>query len=195
MCGIGFVIWHGLQYLEEMLKLTKFEVVDSKITLVSKLVASIQSRGPDAMQNVSVSESKVEMTFVASLLALRGTKPVLQPLVKGKHYLLWNGEIFGGRFFDVVQKNDLNDGAFLLEKLVETKTVGEALKVISQVKGPYSFVYANVRFWIECNVFCRWKRSLFCLEEILLEEEACCILEIQIVLYCPMLHLILVANV
>ena len=79
--------------------------INKDAELISRLEAVISKRGPDATNHVTVPilNNNIFATFIGSLLALRGTSPTIQPLVLNEtHYLLWNGEIFGGDLYEKV---------------------------------------------------------------------------------------------
>ena len=119
------------------------------------LIRAIRNRGPDYQhQLVFDLENHRKLILASSVLYIRQQTP--QPLI-GKGILLWNGEIFGGIQIQEAQ----NDGQVLLDGLDATKTSIELLKLISKIKGPFSFVYYQQEtkvLWFGKDVFGR--RSL-----------------------------------
>ena len=77
------------------------------------------------------------------VLHLRGDK-VIQPTETNGNLLLFNGEIFGGEFYNQLGMG--NDTEFLSKLLNEEQSHEGILKIISGIHGPFAFVY--------------WKKSL-----------------------------------
>jgi asparagine synthetase B (glutamine-hydrolysing) len=77
------------------------------------------------------------------VLHLRGGK-VMQPKEDDGNLLLFNGEIFGGNYYD--QLNGGNDTEFISNALSNAKSQQDILNVISEIHGPFSIIY--------------WKKSL-----------------------------------
>jgi asparagine synthetase B (glutamine-hydrolysing) len=114
----------------------------------------LRNRGPDSCEEhrISLSSSggngrKLHATFVSTVLSLRGTSVVEQPLVSKNtgHVLCWNGEAWS----IAGQRVSGNDSKAVLEALSENqfdeldrKSVAlHTARVLSSIRGPYAFVY------------------------------------------------------
>lgn len=102
----------------------------------------LTNRGPDHSKDVTrtVTNPEYKCLFSAHVLQMRGGLTP-QPLQDSSgNLLLWNGEIFGG----LEVGPDENDTAALLQHLsIQENSMG-ICKVLSQVRGPWSFVYYEV---------------------------------------------------
>lgn len=81
--------------------------------------------------------------MIGWVLHLRGQK-VIQPKEDDGNLLLFNGEIFGGEYYD--QLDGGNDTGFLSNALSNAQSQEEILHIISCIHGPFAFIY--------------WKKSL-----------------------------------
>ena len=125
------------------------------------LIPWIAARGPDSLQTLRIqipsSESRtvLEVTFVSSVLHLRGDDVTVQPLVSvAGDVLCWNGEVWDGLEIG----EDENDGVKLLAALTTQKPVW---KVIRGIRGPWAMVYyssEDKKLWFGRD--CLGRRSL-----------------------------------
>lgn len=114
----------------------------------------LQRRGPDSTgQHQTLietrSSSHVHATFLSTVLALRGSTIVEQPLVDEAtgSILCWNGEAWsiGG---DLVVGND---SKLVLDKLLEacangaSQSTSSVVRLLSSIRGPYALVFYNAR--------------------------------------------------
>ncbi|XP_027099775.1 uncharacterized protein [Coffea arabica] len=119
-------------------------------------------------------ESFGQLHFVGATLQLRGTKPVVQPLVDlSGNILVYNGEIFGGIYIS----RDSNDSELLMQYLGQCCSCishdqnskhhsckeGETSvpQVLSRIKGPWALIYwqnSSKTLWFGRDAFGR--RSL-----------------------------------
>lgn len=97
-----------------------------------------------------------ELCFIGATLQLRGTSPIVQPLVDASgNILVYNGEIFGGIYVG----RDSNDGEVLLESLKNscsdddiTESNCSGMKqhsvpdILSTINGPWALIY-----WQACS--------------------------------------------
>ncbi|XP_038056294.1 asparagine synthetase domain-containing protein 1-like isoform X2 [Patiria miniata] len=123
----------------------------------SKLYHILKRRGPDSSNDLlkpintksaddGQQPAEFHGLFSGHVLHQRGTLTP-QPLEDlDGNVLLWNGEIFGGIQVD----SDNNDGDLLLTMLQPCQSGQEILSVLSQIKGPWSFIY-----WQESQ-HCLW---------------------------------------
>lgn len=87
------------------------------------------------LQVAAPTAAPLAFTFGASLLQLRGSEPLLEPVHRDAagNILLWNGEIFGG----LGVPPGANDGAALLAALQGA----DVPTVLSSLHGPWAAVY------------------------------------------------------
>lgn len=120
--------------------------------LVEEISRAISSRGPDATTDKSLSfgndmQQQIQVTLIASLLALRGDRPFPQPVSmdhgNNTHWLIWNGEIFGNEYFRECVIEHGNDTICLLSHLVNCSNETEVLNTFANIEGPFGFVYVN----------------------------------------------------
>ncbi|KAK7362451.1 hypothetical protein VNO77_04565 [Canavalia gladiata] len=112
-----------------------------------------------------------ELRFVGATLQLRGTIPLVQPLVDASgNVLVYNGEVFGGLHL----ASDCNDTEFLMQTLGKccscgTSSTDHCVKcgkssipdVLSTIKGPWTIIYwqdSSRTLWFGRDAFGR--RSL-----------------------------------
>ncbi|KAL9246323.1 hypothetical protein vseg_019871 [Gypsophila vaccaria] len=110
-----------------------------------------------------------EMCFIGAVLQLRGTNPVMQPLVdESGNVLVYNGEIFGG----IHMSSDDNDTEVLFQRLGNcclchshdnvSSCCGETIpSLLSSIRGPWSVIYwqnSSRTLWFGRDAFGR--RSL-----------------------------------
>jgi asparagine synthetase B (glutamine-hydrolysing) len=110
------------------------------------LLAKLQSRGPDSLQQHVVHVSSAFcLTFAASVLSLRGDTIVRQPLVDAESgsVLCWNGEAWsiGGTR---VEGNDSEAVFRLLLEAARSSRRG-ILDAFSSIRGPFSCVFYDGR--------------------------------------------------
>jgi asparagine synthetase B (glutamine-hydrolysing) len=94
--------------------------------------------GPDGYCRKHRLDGDLSLTMHGWVLHLRGQK-VLQPKEHDGNLLLFNGEIFGGDFFD--QLNGGNDTEFLSNALRNAKSQEDILNIISGIHGPFAFIF------------------------------------------------------
>jgi asparagine synthetase B (glutamine-hydrolysing) len=104
----------------------------------------LEQRGPDSIQTVQrtihASHKVWYLTFISTVLALRGDTVISQPLVHDDGSLLcWNGEAWTIEGVTVVG----NDGQVVLEKLISpnSRDLTSIHCVLRQLSGPYSFIF------------------------------------------------------
>lgn len=123
----------------------------------------ITNRGPDSSETHRVrlsspngrsdgSELAIHLTFISSVLALRGAHVEEQPLVdsKNRSVLCWNGEAWkiAGEpvqgndacqvfqlLLDAVKSHDSEQGSY------EKDSLDRAVQAISSISGPFSFIF------------------------------------------------------
>lgn len=106
--------------------------------------ALLQHRGPDCLQQHDIKCNGLFLTFVSSVLSLRGDQVVAQPLVDERvgSVLCWNGEAWS---IDE-KKVTGNDSIVVFEMLLKaSETSSDAhtaiLDAFSRIKGPYACVF------------------------------------------------------
>ncbi|KAK6336514.1 hypothetical protein TWF696_002064 [Orbilia brochopaga] len=109
------------------------------------LINDVARRGPDSLSTVEIVAGSFRLTFCASVLSLRGTAVVPQPLFShsgqsseaGDYVLCWNGEAWrvGGEEFGP----DENDTRLIFDKLSSCE--GRVHDVLQQIEGPFAFVF------------------------------------------------------
>ncbi|KAJ1393927.1 Rossmann-like alpha/beta/alpha sandwich fold [Sesbania bispinosa] len=106
--------------------------------------------------NFGIHRPASEFHFIGATLQLRGTVPLVQPLVDASgNVLVYNGEIFGG--FNLA--SDCNDAEFLMQTLGKCCSCGSCLTgncvkcgessvpdILSTIKGPWAIIY-----WQDCS--------------------------------------------
>lgn len=171
MCGIGCLIGDVQNFDHNILNIHKDNEIDhhcgchtatneqqhnyeqhnSIIQFIEKRISNaISPRGPNGTTCITVVQhdnensnqssttiaGDVYISFQASLLALRGTSPVFQPVTdERQNTLAWNGQLY--------DCNEHNDTLYLLNKLSDTVCEQDVYRVLSELKGPFSFVYFN----------------------------------------------------
>lgn len=97
-----------------------------------------------------------ELHFIGSTLQLRGTTPIIQPLVdSSQNILTYNGEVFGG-----IELSSYDNDTQVLFKSLE-KTNALVPHVLSMIKGPWALIYwqeSSRTLWFGKDAFGR--RSL-----------------------------------
>ncbi|XP_021756673.1 asparagine synthetase domain-containing protein 1-like isoform X2 [Chenopodium quinoa] len=103
----------------------------------------------DGDSGSGMQQSVAEMCFVGAVLQLRGTKPVVQPLVSATgNVLIYNGEIYDGLYVSC----DSNDTNVLLQSLEDccccqshenvSSCSGKPIpELLSSIKGPWAAIY------------------------------------------------------
>ncbi|KAI4901208.1 hypothetical protein NFI96_031324 [Prochilodus magdalenae] len=111
----------------------------SQCVLQNHVREKLCNRGPDCSQDVTetVSDPSYSCLFSAHVLHMRGVLTP-QPLQDyDGNTLLWNGEVFGG----LPVEADENDTSVVLRHLSMCRSPSDVLSVLSQVKGPWAFIY------------------------------------------------------
>ncbi|VVB04011.1 unnamed protein product [Arabis nemorensis] len=117
---------------------------------------SVFEAGEGACELENTTSSSGELHFLGSTLQLRGTNPIVQPLVDSSgNILAYNGEVFGG-----IELNSYdNDTEVLLKTLESVKS--SVPDVLSMIKGPWAIIYwqeSSRTLWFGKDAFGR--RSL-----------------------------------
>ncbi|MED6157287.1 hypothetical protein PIB30_021937 [Stylosanthes scabra] len=124
-----------------------------------------------SQENDNNGECTAQLHFIGATLQLRGTNPLVQPLVDASgNVLVYNGEIFGG--LDLA--SDRNDAEFLMQALGRCCSCGYCATaqcaksgkstvpdVLSTIKGPWAIIYwqdSSRTLWFGRDAFGR--RSL-----------------------------------
>ncbi|XP_062390541.1 asparagine synthetase domain-containing protein 1 [Sardina pilchardus] len=110
--------------------------------LSGRVQKNLTNRGPDHSQEITrtVINTDFECLFSAHVLQMRG-RLTPQPLQDSAgNLLLWNGEVFGGLEVGLGE----NDTLVLLEHLSAQEDAAGICSVLSQVRGPWAFVYYQV---------------------------------------------------
>ncbi|KAK6526409.1 hypothetical protein TWF694_005003 [Orbilia ellipsospora] len=134
MCGILFELSHAGTHPPN--------------SVSDDLVRNVGRRGPDSFKTVEIAVGSFCLKFVASVLSLRGTAVVPQPLHSSsngagplqeapEYVLCWNGEAwrFDGQEFAA----DENDTQFIFDKLSSCE--GRVQDVLQRIEGPFAFVF------------------------------------------------------
>jgi asparagine synthetase B (glutamine-hydrolysing) len=106
--------------------------------------ALLQHRGPDSLQEYTVKCDGVYLTFVSSVLSLRGDKIVSQPLVDGSSgsFLCWNGEAWLIDNSKVIGNDSIAVFDLLLKSQLDEYSLEQSiLDAFSRVRGPYACVF------------------------------------------------------
>ncbi|KAF2396563.1 asparagine synthase family protein [Trichodelitschia bisporula] len=124
-----------------------------------RTLSSLKQRGPDSLQEHRVriptthngDGKPVYVTFVASVLSLRGAKTVPQPLVDESSGCIfcWNGEAWEIKGWSI----NGNDTIVVFELLIQAARTGgqhAVLRALAEIYGPYAFVFYNA-----------WDQSLY----------------------------------
>ena len=128
--------------------------------LLDKLYRSIERRGPDATgeKKVEVPGGEYLLRFLATLLHMRGSVPIPQPLQdRDGNLLLFNGEIFAGH---KVWETE-NDSLVLFTVLASCRESEHLLRNIAVIRGPWALVFwreSERELWFGRDIFGR--RSL-----------------------------------
>ncbi|CAH8383403.1 unnamed protein product [Eruca vesicaria subsp. sativa] len=113
------------------------------------------TQGTYNLENTTTTTSG-ELHFIGSTLQLRGTTPIIQPMVDSSgNILTYNGEVFGGVELDRCD----NDTEVLLKSLEKANDL--VPDVLSLIKGPWSIIYwqeSSRTLWFGKDAFGR--RSL-----------------------------------
>lgn len=114
--------------------------------VLESCLSNLQSRGPDFCNSAScelVSGQKLE--FFASVLQTQGKSLCPQPHSVDGNILCWNGDVFGGVLEKDIISSKLGDTAVVGKRLSDCASHGTSpVEVLSQISGPYSFIYYNV---------------------------------------------------
>ncbi|KAL0889558.1 hypothetical protein Bca101_013541 [Brassica carinata] len=114
------------------------------------------SEAGEGTHNLENATSSGELHFIGSTLQLRGTNPIIQPLVDSSgNILAYNGEVFGG----IELSSYDNDTEVLLRSLEKPNAL--VPDVLSMIKGPWAIIYwqeSSRTLWFGKDAFGR--RSL-----------------------------------
>ncbi|KTW29523.1 uncharacterized protein T551_02139 [Pneumocystis jirovecii RU7] len=124
MCGIFLRI----SYIQSEIRDDYKEIIDL-----------VNSRGPDGLRTIEIELKNIKLEISCSVLNLRGNKgAVLQPVINDcGDILCWNGEVWDGlemAFSD-------NDTVQIMKAF--SKPLADILEIISDIRGPYSFIYLD----------------------------------------------------
>lgn len=113
----------------------------SQCVLQKHVREKLQNRGPhcsrDVTETAKIQDSVYSCLFSGHVLHMRGLLTP-QPLQDDDgNILLWNGEVFGGLPVGAEE----NDTEVVLQHLSLCENPSDLLSVLSQVKGPWSFIY------------------------------------------------------
>uniref|UniRef100_A0A8C1Z5Y4 Asparagine synthetase domain-containing protein 1 n=1 Tax=Cyprinus carpio TaxID=7962 RepID=A0A8C1Z5Y4_CYPCA len=98
---------------------------------------NLKHRGPSSSHDITETISNCSLLFSAHVLHMRGSLTP-QPLRdENGNMLLWNGEVFGGLSVDQGE----NDTKVVLHHLSMAQCTSDMLSLLSQVKGPWAFIY------------------------------------------------------
>ena len=128
--------------------------------LVERLYWSIQRRGPDGAgeKKREFEGEEYYLRFLATLLHMRGSVPIPQPMHdRDGNLLLFNGEIFSGYKIGETE----NDSLVLFSVLASCRETGHLLRNIAAIRGPWALVFwreTDRELWFGRDVFGR--RSL-----------------------------------
>lgn len=195
MCGIALIISGINLDLSPLITNSNYPSSQFQQSLFSikDIKAALRRRGPDSLgskriflksieddfcvlegeveiendlQDYDQTDSEAELCFIGATLQLRGTSPIVQPLVDASgNILVYNGEIFGGIYIG----SDSNDGEVLMESLGKCCSFedvracnGSGMKqnsvpdVLSKIKGPWALIY-----WQSCSKTLWFGRDAF----------------------------------
>ncbi|GMN42017.1 hypothetical protein TIFTF001_011230 [Ficus carica] len=106
-------------------------------------------------------DKHAEFHFIGATLQLRGTNPIIQPLVDSSgNILVYNGEIFGGIYIGS-EDNDAEILLRALESCGDESGKASVVEVLSKIRGPWSIIYwqeSSRTLWFGRDAFGR--RSL-----------------------------------
>uniref|UniRef100_A0A671L4S9 Asparagine synthetase domain-containing protein 1 n=1 Tax=Sinocyclocheilus anshuiensis TaxID=1608454 RepID=A0A671L4S9_9TELE len=98
---------------------------------------NLKHRGPNSSHDITETISNCSLLFSAHVLHMRGCLTP-QPLQDDNgNMLLWNGEVFGGLRVDQGE----NDTKVILHHLSMAQCASDMLSLLSQLKGPWAFIY------------------------------------------------------
>ncbi|ORE10373.1 N-terminal nucleophile aminohydrolase [Rhizopus microsporus var. microsporus] len=112
---------------------------------------------PDSQQLKTIHIDNFSLQFYSTVLHLRGSSVVPQPIEESGNILCWNGEIFGGIYVEHGQ----NDTQVLMSHLTKADSQEAILSIFSRIEGPYAFVFwqaATKKLWFGRD--CLGRRSL-----------------------------------
>lgn len=123
MCGILFQLLEG----------------DEQQDTDEILLSRVSCRGPDSLRTITRSATDHHLSFTSSVLHLRGTEVIAQPIVDQQDNVLsWNGEAWSG--LDIAESaNDTLALSHILEQYPASIP-----KIFEALRGPYAFVYYQV---------------------------------------------------
>ena len=132
----------------------------------------LRNRGPDhtGLHQINLSQqgdgSQLHATFLSTVLSLRGTTVIVQPLINEstKSVLCWNGEAWSINGDAIAG----NDSKVIFEQLLKACSTGSShdskaavIQLLSSIRGPYAIVYydaVNERIYYGRD--CLGRRSL-----------------------------------
>ncbi|XP_065216069.1 asparagine synthetase domain-containing protein 1-like [Planococcus citri] len=109
---------------------------------------SLKRRGPDCSDERSISFDTWKGSFYGTVLHTQGSDLTPQPVYSSDSLLLWNGDVFDGSLItdNVRHQSDTS----ILIRWLENNS-GDVLKMIKMIRGPYSFIYFDMKrrlLWI-----------------------------------------------
>lgn len=106
------------------------------------LLEFLKRRGPDQLgEHIEEIGNDAEVTFMGTLLWLRGLKPQVQPYVSDQGILLWNGDLFNHKI-----PHGMSDTELIASKLSKAASVSDILRTLSDLEGPGAYVYYSRKF-------------------------------------------------
>ncbi|KAK3856966.1 hypothetical protein Pcinc_036749 [Petrolisthes cinctipes] len=126
MCGICFVCGVGVSPRQ----LDKLIEPDWEF---------LRKRGPDgvAKEYLQINE-EIQGVMAGCVLWLQGSSPHTQPIIdRHGNMLLWNGDVLHGHQIPV----EMSDTKYLSDQLSNIDDENQLLSLLSDIKGPWSFIY------------------------------------------------------
>ncbi len=124
----------------------------SKSKINSKMKEWLSRRGPNITTDIAITANSSTISLIGSVLHIQGDRCIDQPLTDPSGCaLLWNGEVFDGLEYPSDSSDTVAMFDFILkslESLVSTrdsieKVVDVVQSCVSQVRGPYSFIFLD----------------------------------------------------
>uniref|UniRef100_A0A8C1HAL0 Asparagine synthetase domain-containing protein 1 n=1 Tax=Cyprinus carpio carpio TaxID=630221 RepID=A0A8C1HAL0_CYPCA len=98
---------------------------------------NLKHRGPSSSHDIIETISNCSLLFSAHVLHMRGSLTPQPFRDENGNMLLWNGEVFGGLSVDQGE----NDTKVVLHHLSMAQCTSDMLSLLSQLKGPWAFIY------------------------------------------------------
>jgi asparagine synthetase B (glutamine-hydrolysing) len=116
--------------------------------LSESVAAALKQRGPDSIRQHDLTVNGIYLTFVSSVLSLRGSNIVPQPLVDNAtgSVLCWNGEAWKIDSEPV----DGNDSELVFDLLLRASADAEGshlqvIRTLEKIQGPFALVYYDAQ--------------------------------------------------